>query len=97
MSRSRKKNPIYKDRGMPKSMYNRVVRHNWNQELRVNWHKDDLEFRNPKVMINDYTFSDWSSRMTVDPFQKLYFYEPLHERDLLWLTTKEDVEKRLRK
>jgi len=102
MSRS-KKAPCYKDRGMPKSMYNRVVRHNWNQELKINWYKEDLEFQNPKTMINDYTFSDYKFCKQVDPLIKPFFYEydPIKDADAirhyLFRTTEDDVKKYQRK
>ena len=102
MSRSRKK-PYYKDRGMPKSMYNRIVRHNWNQELRTNWYKEDLEFKNPKTIVNDYDFSDYCFFCYVKPLIKPYFYEydPIKDCDiirrLMFRTTEEDVKKRSRK
>jgi hypothetical protein len=102
MSRS-KKSPSYKDNGMPKSMYNRVVRHNWNQELRINWDKETLEFKNPKTMINDYTFSDYSFTREEDPYIKAFFYEydPIKDwhgiTEFQYHTTKEDVKKLCRK
>jgi hypothetical protein len=102
MSRSIKK-PIYKDRGMSHSEYYRVARHNWNQELKINWYKEDLEFQNPKTMINDYTFSDYSYKREVDPYIKAFFYEydPIKDwhgiTEFQYRTTEEDVKKYCRK
>lgn len=102
MSRSTRK-PYYKDKGMSKSMYNRIVRHNWNQELRINWDKEDLEFKGPKTMVNDYTFRDYTYVQRVDPFIKPYFYEYDEVKDAVAIirlarrTTEEDVRRYSRK
>ena len=102
MSRSRKK-PYYKDRGMSHGAYYRVARHNWNQELKINWDKEDLEFQNPKTMINDYTYSDYHSHTEADPYIKAFFYEYDRIKDwhgkceFEYRTTDEDVRKACRK
>jgi len=102
MSRS-KKAPWYRDRGMAKSMYNRIVRHNWNQELKVNWHNENLHFKHPKSMINDYKFSDYRFTREVDPYIKAFFYEYDEIKDhhgiteFQFRTTEKDVKQLMRK
>ena len=66
MSRSRKK-PYYKDRGLTTHEYWSVVRHEWKQKLNENYYKDDFYLRNPKSMINDWDYSDYSFWIKADP------------------------------
>lgn len=91
MSRSRKK-PYYKDKGMSTQDYWTIVRHEWKQNLKQNYWKDDLYFRNPSEIINDWTRCDY-----IWFFQESRPYwgeeEPRH-----WFGyTKEDVKKYSRK
>lgn len=59
MSRSRKR-PIYKDKARFKSIYWKVIRREWKQSLNNNYYHEDFELRNPKSIINDYDYSDYS-------------------------------------
>lgn len=62
MSRSRKK-AIYKDVSYKKRVYHRIVRSNINQHVRNSYKLesvDDLVLPNPKEIINDYDYCDWS-------------------------------------
>lgn len=74
MSRSTKK-PIIKDRGCSTHMYWAPIRHNWKITLNQNYYKDDLEFKNPKKFVNDYTYSDYCFRIyAVDDYKKENWY-----------------------
>lgn len=73
MSRSRKK-PYYKDNCLSTHEYWSVIRHEWkqklNEEFKMNtpfglyWETfdtdDKFELRNPKEIINDYDYCDYS-------------------------------------
>jgi hypothetical protein len=59
MARSKKK-PFIKDKGMSTQDYWTIVRSEWNQVLRSWDQESDLEFRNPKSIINDWSYSDYS-------------------------------------
>ena len=54
MSRSRKKFPIYKDKGFMKDCYNKVFRRRNKQLL-----KDDKELKQLRELVNDYDICDW--------------------------------------
>lgn len=62
MSRSKKKHAVAKDRGMTTHEYWSTIRHEWKQTLRTNWEDEDIYFRNPKSIINDYNYCDWIYR-----------------------------------
>lgn len=55
MSRSRKKEPIIKDKGSQKEIYNRKFRRVCKQ---VNI-EDDTIFPNSRELTNDYNICDW--------------------------------------
>ena len=57
MSRSYKKNPIYKDSSWLKKKYWSIVRSRHKTELNSGVHPEDLT--NPKEIVNDYDYSDW--------------------------------------
>lgn len=57
MSRSYKKTPIYKDKGL-KKIYYKTVRSRQKNEIRSGVHPQDVS--NPKEIINDYNYSDYS-------------------------------------
>lgn len=68
MSRSRKK-PIYKDVGFQKREYWKVIRREWSQTIK-GWRGEEIHLRNPKSIINDYNYSDYS-----------FHYFPCHKND----------------
>ena len=93
MSKSRKKS-VYKDRGVSTHEYWAPVRHNWKINLNQHYHNDDLEFKNPKSFINDYTYSDYSygfySRGGVDDYkyENWYHYHGWRSEDMKRLSRK---------
>ena len=60
MSRSRKKNAVSKDRGMTTQEYWSVIRQEWKRTVNTNWDDEDMYLREPKEIINDYDYSDWT-------------------------------------
>ena len=54
MSRSRKKHPIYKDKGFKSKVYNRIFRRVNKQRL-----NEDKELMALRELINDYDICDW--------------------------------------
>jgi len=93
MSRS-KRLPYIKDRPRnykKSTSYWRTIRREWSQTIQ-GWRNGELIFREPKVIINDYDYSDY------------YFFieiSPQNKRGLWWSNysgwTKEDVDKTKRK
>ncbi len=61
MSRSRKKVPIYKDRGFRKDSYWKTVRRRYKTIIKGNRDEESLQFPNPKTIVNDYDYCDWLS------------------------------------
>ena len=61
MSRSRKK-PIIKDKGCGGKIYRKIIRRSINNDLKNQLQLndlDELELKDPKNIINDYTRCDW--------------------------------------
>lgn len=65
MSRSRKKNPIYKDKGFKSKIYNKIFRRVNKQRLHSNKDLKDL-----RELVNDYDICDWTWYDKYNP--KLY-------------------------
>ena len=65
MSKSTRK-PYVKDKGYSTSEYWQVVRHNWKQHLHSNYMDEDLIFRSPKSLVNDYDYCDWRFYISKD-------------------------------
>lgn len=57
MSRSCKKNAIYKDKGVKKKNYWSIVRSNQKNEIRSGKHPQDIS--DPKEIVNDYDYCDY--------------------------------------
>lgn len=55
MSRSRKKIPIYKDKGLKSSVYNRIFRRVNKQRLH-----EDKDLKQMRELINGYDICDWT-------------------------------------
>lgn len=88
MARS-KRRPFKKDQGMTTHEYWSGIRREWKQHLKNNWDDEDLHFRNPKVIHNDYDYCDWWVFIIEDSEGYL--------RHSGWGYTKEDVAKNSRK
>ena len=58
MSRSYKK-PIHKDKGWKKPNYWKTVRSHQKNQIRSGVYPEDV--KNPKAIINDYSYSDYST------------------------------------
>lgn len=91
MSRSRKK-PYYKDKGLVKNDYWKIIRHEWKQKLNENYYKDDFYLRSPKAIVNDWDYCDYSFYVFVETdSRKITFWSNYRG----W--TEEDVKKYSRK
>ena len=84
MSRSRKK-PYFKEKASKKDLYWRIIRREWKQDLKLNYHKDDFHLRDPKTIIGDWDYYEHTC----------YMYEGMPSRYNIW--TKEEVDKYRRK
>ena len=69
MSKSRRL-PYYKDKGMSTHDYWSIIRHEWKQDIKQNYCYDDFELRNPKVIVEDWNYSDYSFHVQVSPWNK---------------------------
>lgn len=61
MSRSYKKNPIIRDRGLKRQDYWQAVRSNWNQVIKKWYHtdSDEPDFEHRHAIVNQYSRCDW--------------------------------------
>ena len=59
MSRSYKKNPIYKDKGL-KDIYWKTIRSHWKTVINSCKDLDELEIPAEKTIVNDYDYSDYT-------------------------------------
>jgi len=85
MSRSKKK-PYYKDKGYSTKEYWGPIRRHWNQHLHVHKLDEDLAFKNPKEIINDYDYCDY-----------WFYVEADTSCNWSWGFTEEDVKRYSRK
>lgn len=65
MSNSYKKNPILKSGRWLKKLYWKLIRNNWKNIIKSN-DPENLEFENPKAIVNDYEHCDQISICTKD-------------------------------
>lgn len=61
MSRSRKKNPVYKDRGL--TCYNKILRAKNKQRLRISLYKEDTVFVLLDEAVNQWSVCDYTRRL----------------------------------
>ncbi len=63
MSDSIRKKGIFKDKGPLKESYWRMIRRIWKHKVKVSISNDDVEnltLPQPKAIVNDYDYSDYS-------------------------------------